>query len=154
GDSLDPAKWLIAGEDGVALTVTDVAISGAGILLTTNEATTGATYALEVPSGIILATDSSPLVAPFVWDFTGVGQAPVAFLAQVIDARHVRVIFSEPVHDGALEAGNYSIDNDLQVLAVTKETDRNYVLTTTVQASDVLYTITITDVKDDAENPT
>lgn len=153
GDSLLPSKWVVTA-GGVPLTVSAVQIAGTLITLTTNEATDGASYTLSIPQGIADLSSGNPCLGPFVWNFTGDGIAPTAFMAQTIDGRHVRVIFSEPVRaDDATVAANYSIDNGLTVSAVSQETDRNYVLTTSLQVPSVFYTITITNVRDLAGNP-
>ncbi len=63
------------------------------------------------------------------------------------------VIFSEPVKDAsALAAGNYAMNNGLTVSSVARVDDYTVRLTTSKQALDTLYTLTVTGVKDAAGN--
>ena len=75
-------------------------------------------------------------------------------MAQALDSRRVRVIFSEPVlATEATDETNYNISPALAVYSVSQENSRNYVLTTAPQTAGVDYTITIVNVKDRSENP-
>ena len=107
-----------------------------------------------MPESGLQSTAAVPYTGPEEIVFVAVADPPVALLAQVLDSRRVRVIFSEPVlADEATDASNYSIDPPLTVSAVTQETTRNYVLTTSPQTPAVLYTITVVNVRDNSDNP-
>ena len=79
---------------------------------------------------------------------------PTAVNAVAIDSTHVRVIFSEVVVEaGALEVTNYVIDNGLVAVSVSKEAPTQYILETSKQTAGVSYTITVSNITDEALNP-
>lgn len=71
------------------------------------------------------------------------------------DPRILTVIFSEAVDPGtALVAGNYAINNGVNVLSATFGPDtRTIILTTTAMAQQVPYTLTVNNVQDRASIP-
>ncbi|MEL7451071.1 MAG: tandem-95 repeat protein [Pseudomonadota bacterium] len=104
--------------------------------ITCNGASGSASAAVTVE---VTEVDSTP---PTVDGATAVG-----------DPQSVRVEFSEPVSAASAgDAGNYALDNGITVLSATPEADgRSVVLATTPLIENVVYTLTINDIYDEAE---
>jgi hypothetical protein len=100
--------------------------------------------------------DSGP-DSPIAYGFGVISGNPHLTKVLAIDARHVRVRFSEIVNtDDALVASNYVITGGggLAVLAVELETESTYILTTEFQTIGVTYTLTVENIRDLEGNPT
>lgn len=152
GAATIPSNWTISG-GGAAMTVTAVGIAGDTITLTTTEGTTGFSYTLSIPQGIVDSSNGNPCVGAFSQSFTGVGSSPTLASARAVDARILELSFSKPVT--AFEAtnpSNYSIPG-LQVTAVTELTSSMYRLTTSQQTEGTVYTVTASNIHDLVGNP-
>lgn len=100
---------------------------------------------------IITKGYDSVLGSPIAYGFGIISGDPHLTKVLAIDARHVRVIFSERVNtDDALLASNYTITGGLglAVLAVELETESTYILTTEFQTIGVTYTLTVAGIRD------
>jgi hypothetical protein len=140
--------WTISGPTSVTVSAVSI-ISPQVVRLATNEHRQGGSYSLTMPLTGLMGTGGDQYAGAGVITYTGIGQAPTALLAQSIDVRHVRVIYSEAVQDaGALLASNYSISPALTVVGVTKESSTSFVLTTSTQTPSTTYTITVSNVMD------
>lgn len=150
----DPANWTFSGGTVAVRALLVERIAPTVIRVYHSEPHAGDSLTVHVPYLGIVATNSDVYTSPASFTFTAVAVPPVATLAQPLDSRHVRVIFSESVIPyEALMTGNYSISPPLDVLSVSQETERNYILTTSPQTSGTTYTITVTNVRDNSQNP-
>lgn len=146
----NPSNWVITGPTPV--TVTNVTSAGATIILTTNELQNGGIYNVVIPGGFRGVSDSA-YAGPISANFTGVAAAPIATQVTPVTATLLRLVFSEAVNENdALDPANYSVAPPLQVLSVQKETQSIYLLTTAPQDANVLYTLTVSNIRDLAGN--
>jgi hypothetical protein len=151
-----PSNWTIANINllSTPITVNSLGVSGNVVTLHTTEGKGGDSYNLTVPLTGLQSTTSVPYSGSAVLNFTANALSPVASFAQAIDARHVRIVFSEPVVGAdATNIGNYSITNSLNVISVQQESSTSYVLYTSQQTSGTSYSITVYNVRDLAGNP-
>ncbi len=149
----DPAVWLIDTVGGVAVTVTGVTVEGGIIYLDIGEQTEGETYTLTIPEDYVLDV-SGRYPTDLEVEFTGYGIAPTMPIARSIDARTLRVVFSEDVMtEDAILPENYTISGGLTISAVESVSATTYVLTTSKQTAGEEYTITAVDIRDLAGNP-
>ncbi len=67
-----------------------------------------------------------------------------------VNRRNVSLTFSKPVEDAAAAAGNFALSGGVSVLAAELDvpTKRTITLTTTPQAQDTVYTVTVNGVRD------
>ncbi|MFQ6112870.1 MAG: FlgD immunoglobulin-like domain containing protein [bacterium] len=88
-------------------------------------------------------------------DPSGDTQPPELVYVVILDATHLDVIFSEPVERGSAEnTGNYSIDNNVQVLQARLKDNQTVVqLITTEHQGGMTYTLTVNNIIDLATNP-
>jgi hypothetical protein len=152
GVATDPSQWTVTAvaPSSAIPVVTAVSAVGAAITLDITPCTSAASYYLHIPTGI-QNLSSAPFGGPWLQSFVGVGVAPFVALASANDALHAKVIFSEAVVEAeALISTNYVITGGagLTVYAVTKETDLVYALTTSLQVSGQLYTVTVSNIHD------
>lgn len=150
GTVLNASSWSIIGE--APMTVTSVGYSGSSITLTVTPGTDGVTYTLNLPqTGIIRQSDSAPLTPPYQINFTATGVSPsVLLIASDNDARTFDVVFTKNVIElDALNEGNYSISPTLQVVKSSKIHDSRYrIKTKQAQSPGVIYTVTVSNVRD------
>ncbi len=148
-------NWVFMNITGtVPLAATGFLISGSTLRVYTTEPRDGDTYRLTLPENGLRSTGEVVYNGDDTVTFLAVAESPVASLCASVDARTVRVTFSEPViSEDALEATNYSIDPPLTVYSVSAESDSVYLLTTDPQENAVEYTLTIINVRDLSENP-
>lgn len=140
--------------DGIAIEATGVTASGNQILIDTTEQTDGALYQLNIPPAGIISSSDSPFQGSFEPTFTGVGIGATILMSRAIDAYTVEIFYSEAVNNSdATDIDNYSIDNGLEVTAAIKITDTRYQIKTTRQVEGLLYTITVSNVRNYAGNP-
>jgi fibronectin type 3 domain-containing protein len=79
---------------------------------------------------------------------------PILTRIDVIDDTHIEVTFSEPVEEqSAQQAGNYSIDNGVQVSAATLNSNLTTVTLLTTMHVNGNYTLTVNNVRDRAPVP-
>jgi hypothetical protein len=129
-------------------------VSGNRVRLTISEQTALGTYTIQIPTLGVTTDTGSPLVGPFSIDFLGIGVGPDVAMAKALDARTLEVIFTEAVReDDATTVSNYSIAPPLTVSAAVKVTDLVYRLTTSKQTYGTVYTVTISNIRDLANNP-
>jgi hypothetical protein len=151
-----PDFWVLTttGDIGISATAVEQ-VSANTVRVYITEAHGGDSYRLTMPLNGLKSVDGHYYNgAPFI-DFVGAMVSPVAAMAQAVDARTLRVIYSEAVReDDALVAANYQITSPtLSVRGVRKETDSIYVLSTDYQDPGTSYTLTIYNVRDLANNP-
>ena len=152
-----PSNWVITGGGGEfrPVTITSVTSSGNTVTLGITEQTAGVSYNLNIPpTGIVSAAhieSSGPNVQPFI----GIGVAPVIVLARPVDARTLDVIFSEDMASSyALNTANYSISGGVAVSSVSQLSPSTYRLVVSPLTPSSSYTVTATNTKDAAGNPT
>ncbi len=140
GPALLPASWSVTGP--TAITVVSVAVVGLTVVIhTTHPYQVFGAYTLNVPVGIV-DTNALPCGGPFAVPFTGVGDVAVILAAAALDARSIRVTLESKPGDSVYVPGNWSIDNDLAVVSVAKDTDSSYILVTSHQLIGTVYTVT------------
>ena len=150
----DPGAWVFSTVGPVPVTVTSIETIGNVLRLNITEPRAGDSYNITVPVSGLVDTGDNPYAGPPVLSFTAVADSPYVAMAQALDARTVRVIYSEPVESsGALTITNYSISPLLRVLAARKETDATYILTVDPQTPGTSYLLTIVNVEDPSQNP-
>jgi hypothetical protein len=151
----DPSFWTFTTTGLVPISTVSVSIIGAEtVRVVTTEPHTGDSYTLTLPSNGLKSVASEPYNGVPTVTFTGIGIAPTASQTTVIDSRHVRLVYSEPVQTAeAIVATNYSISPPLAVLSVSQETSTTYVVNTAPQVPGTSYLLTISNVKDLANNP-
>lgn len=138
-----------------SLTVSGAALSADGrtVELTTSTQTTGTAYTLTVKnikdsSGNAIAEESSA-------QFTGVDTTPPKVNSAVsVNETTVDVVFDENVEKSVAESvGNYAVSPSLTVTDVVLQADgRTVRLTTSLQAWQTVYTLTVSNVKDISGN--
>jgi len=80
---------------------------------------------------------------------------PAIYAVEIRDSVLVDLVFSEPVHKLSAEnINNYNIDHDISILQVQLDGNQRIVhLTTTAHQIGIVYTLTVNNIKDLAENP-
>lgn len=153
GDALDPTKWIITGGDD-PVTVTGISYLNNTVILDSTAQRSDVVYTLELPAtGIRSATDD-PFYGPYTMTFQGYNTPPTVLMARSLDARLLEVIFSEAVSEGdALDSANYSIDNGLLVISSSRVTPSVYHLVTSRQTTGVVYTVTVSNIRDTGGEP-
>lgn len=147
--------WLVSSTGVLAVTITGILVVDDTITLTTTEQTNGGSYVLNVPFGIVRATDGSPLVPPYTKNFTGIGVAPsTSQIIKLNDARMFDIVFSKPVVTSeALDKSHYSISPSLTIKSITKVQDNRYTIATyEAQVQGQTYSVTVTGIHDTAGN--
>lgn len=154
-EAADPAFWVLSTTGAYPITATSVIVTASNtVRLYYTEPKAGDSYSVQFPVNGLKSTANDIYDGPPTYGFIGAAQAPAIAIAQSIDSRHVRVIFSEPVMEvDALVLGNYSFDNGLIGLGVVKETSSTYIVTTTPQTVNLVYTVTCSNIRDSSGNP-
>jgi hypothetical protein len=121
----------------------------------------GAVWDVAIASHVAPGTTGARLNysgLPYV-TFTSNGDTVLPIIYQVASPTHttVRVTFSEPVvmtggPNGALNVANYSIPG-LTITGIVSLTSQQVLLTTSAQAPNFLYSLTVTNVEDTQGNP-
>lgn len=149
----NPQYWVFSGLVYVQCTQVQQ-ISSNTLRIHHTEPKGGQTYTLSLPENGLKSVLGVPYNGASQITFTSVAQAPTALVCQVLDYQTIRIVYSESVEFmSATNPNNYSINNGLSVLNVSRETDNIYILTTTPQAAAVTYTVTVTNVLDSKGNP-
>jgi hypothetical protein len=152
----DPAYWVFGTTGPVAITATSLAVSTNTVRVYHTEPHAGDLYTLTMPLNGLRSTLGETYGGDDVLAFTAVAQAPTIFMAQSVDSRTLRIIFTESVVGAdALDTANWTITGSggLAVLGVTQETTREYLLTTSPQTAGASYTVTAYNIRDLALNP-
>lgn len=146
-------SWSVSG-GGRPVSVRDVSMHSAStIRIDVTEQTDGETYVLHFPEVGILTLFGEKFYGPFEENFVGAGSGPSILMVRTVDARTLEVFFNEAVNPGdALNSANYSIDNGLQVVSVTKVTPVQYLITTSKQVEGISYTVTASNIRDEQLN--
>lgn len=154
GPALIASNWSIT-SPGDPVVISSVSVVAGAFRVYVSAQVSALTYTLNVPPvGIQRVSDGAPLAGPFSMDFSGYNIAPTVIMARSEDARSLEVIFSEPVNEGdASYAGNYSIDNDLIVYSASKVSPSTYLLVTSRQVEGLLYTVTVSNIRDTSGEP-
>ncbi len=151
---LDRTRW-IAYTGDQHIVINAVNVTGDAIVLSTTEMSHGSTYTLVMPNTTIANTEGVVYLGPFTENFTGFGVSPTILITQVIDARTIDVVFSEPVNKyDALNETNYSVNNGLTVVSVAQLSASIFRLTTSKQAVGTSYTVTASNIRDNQGNLT
>lgn len=149
-----PSNWIVTNTDtGSQLAVNAITVCGDTITLSTEEQKIGDNYSVVVPN--IIVDDANTLLfnGPETRTFVGAGNAPAILNIRTIDARTIMAYFTEEVVEAeALNVSNYSVDNGLSILSVTKLGPTIYRLATSRQTTGIVYTITATNIHDLAGN--
>lgn len=75
--------------------------------------------------------------------------APTIAMVDVLDSVTIRIFFSEAVVESeASNLANYSFDNGLQAIEITRENGFTYLMTTSTQTAGQSYTITASNIHD------
>jgi hypothetical protein len=134
---------------------TAVSVSSLGNVLTVyiTKQTNGETYNISLPiigiNDVFSNAYSGPYLISYVAVAVGAGLASVS----TNDCELVNVLFTEWVNPiDALDIANYSIPG-LTICSAIKITDLNYHLVTSEQTAGTLYTLTISTIRDIANNP-
>jgi len=158
GESLDASKWTVTAGSGItAVSVSGVSAIGNVITLQTTEHQLGGAYTLHIPQGIFESDgEGRPFIGPFDQNYTGVGVQPTLLMVKGVDSRTIEVVFSEKVNAAdAVNTSNYVVTGPSTVLvtSVTRITDLTYRVKTTAQNRAASYTLTVSNVRDMANNP-
>lgn len=154
GPAADPSQYILTSLTGVVATVTGVDVSGQDLILTTTEMTNGQSYTLHIPNQGLIDTSNDLFQGPFSPSFISVGASPGINMIRSVDVRHIDVIYSEGMNEGdATDRANYSIAPSLQIVSIKKITDFWFQLTTSKQTIGQSYIVTVTGVRDLANNP-
>jgi hypothetical protein len=141
------SSWSVTGPTSVS--VLNVSASGNTVTVNTTEVRSGGLYTVSIPGGFIGNPSGNPFQGPFTANFTGIGVSPIAVRAEIVDSNTVRIIYSETVQSAdALNLANYSVDNGLVLTSISQETGASYLIATSNQNPGVLYSITVSNVKD------
>jgi hypothetical protein len=152
GAAANYANWVIATSAGQPVAAVSVEPSGNSVILGTTPHTTGATYTLTIPQGVMSINTGASYPAPTDQDYVGNGAGPGITRATSLDARTLQIIFNEPVLKGdAINPGNYTVNGNVQVLGSSYVTDSTYVLATSRQTAGHVYTV-VANVRDLAGN--
>jgi hypothetical protein len=154
-DALDVSKWLLTSPGLPSPAVRQISVVGSVITLQTDEHKAGATYTIQFPFGIIQIADGTLFVGPFAQTYTGAGSSPSFSNVYSIDVRSFQVVYSEAVNvSDALTISNYAISGpgSVQVLEIEQINEVTYLVTTTEQQRGGAYTVTISNVRDQAGN--
>ncbi|MCP4543857.1 MAG: hypothetical protein GY832_42630 [Chloroflexi bacterium] len=108
---------------------------------------------------VSIAWDESDLV--HLWRNDGGGtssvdtEPPAIAAVAALNANEVRIVFDDVVEQGSAETvGNYAIDNGVSISSATLEADgKTVTLGISLLTEDVLYTLTVTGVRDLSGNP-
>lgn len=144
----DPTQWSVEPvTPGAALvTVQEVRINNAPnpafVDLLVTDVTHGATYAV----GVSTLKDAVGNVGNGGASFTGVASRPTVKQVKALTARTVEVEFSEPMKDNAdlRNPAKYTWSGGLVTLAVLSVDAEKVTLSTSEQAADTVYTLTVT----------
>ena len=151
-----PSSWTISTSDpgAVAVTVTNVVVSGTSVVLTTTEATSARVYNLTMPSAAIFnALGGTPYTGGLVKVYSALGDAPFVASAFVQDTTTIVLIFNEEVKEAeALNAANYTVTPTLPVISVAKQDSLTYRITVGGEILPIPYTVTIANISDFANN--
>lgn len=151
----DPASWAIgAVSPGAApVSVTGLTVDLKRVILATTQFTGTETYALRLPTAEIASVNGDLYNGSASINFIGTGHYPSVLGTRIIDARHIDVIFSEDVKtETATIPANYAFEPPLEVSGVTRLNGSTYRLTVVGFRSSQLYTMTVTGVRDLANN--
>jgi hypothetical protein len=144
GDAASASKWVITG-GGSAVTVTSLLVAGSTITLTTTSQTNGASYTLNIPTGITSLGADNPLGGPYAFGFVGAGSTQSISTVQWVDEHTLTVIFSSPALEAdATDASKYSVSNGVTVQSVTRLSPTTYRVKTSAMAPNTAYTMTST----------
>lgn len=155
GNASDFTHWsVIPFSGGIPVVVRNVMYSGSIVTVGVSEGTIGETYQILIPQGIIRVSDGSPLVPPFIQNFTSGGQPPVLIQISPFDSRIFDVVFSEEVNTtDALRTANYVIFPTLPVINVIKyDYNRYRIFTNQSSTPGQSYTLTVSNIRDLAGN--
>jgi hypothetical protein len=111
GNAANYANWVITTSDGQPVAAVSVEPSGNSVILGTTPHTTGATYTLTIPQGVMSINTGASYPAPTHQDYIGNGAGPGITRATSLDARTLQIVFNEPVLKGdAINPGNYTVN--------------------------------------------
>jgi hypothetical protein len=144
--------WSISNLTGAAVLVTSVIASGTQVLVNTTEHTSGGNYTLNIPANSV-ASVGGLLADASANPYVGVGITPIAFSAQFLSSDTVLVTYDEPMDlTSATDIANYNIPG-LTIQSITSLTSVQFILKVTPMVPNTAYNLTITGVKDIAQNP-
>lgn len=145
------SNWVITGP--TVVTVNSVTALADEITINSSEMLAGQNYTLVIPGSFISDPSGYPYGGPFTVNFTAVATPPIAISANWIDSNTVEITFSEAVnHTDATSPLNYNISPSISVLSVSQKTQSIYVIKTSSQDANILYTITVNNIRDLAGN--
>lgn len=109
----------------------------------------GAAYTLHMAVGGMLAISGKPFSGPYNLSFLGGASQPAGIqLVRTVDARTIDIVFNRRVNESdASNPVNYLVSPTLAVLKAKKRSDYHYRLTTSQQAIDQAYTVTISNIR-------
>jgi len=156
-DALNPTNYVFSVVAGAPITAASVSLHQADptiVDVVVNEMTNGASYNVEVSN---VENLDGQVVDPAYddQDFTGIGVAPQVSSATALTAFTVRIVFNEAMkNDVALTTpSNYNFTDGLAATLVERESATWVKVTVNEMVQSHSYTVTVTGVKDVADNP-
>lgn len=153
--ALQVANYTISG--GVQVVTASLLASGSGVLLTTTTHQPDVVHILMV-SNVADTCHPANIISPnssYAYSYQQADRtAPTIVMASPRDATHVAVVFSEPVDElTAGQAGNYRLNNGVNVMSAVLESPTTVLLTTTQHLPGRIYILMVSGVLDRAPVP-
>ena len=154
-EAADPKFWVFTSTSGYPVTATSISQPTTTVIrIYHTEGTGSSSYTLTLPVNGIIDIYGVVYNGPSSTAFNEVAIAPFLVAVQPLDARSLRVIYSEPVNSTqAMTVSNYSILPTLTITSIERETDSSYLIFTSGQTPNTVYNITVNNVTDNSNNP-